>query len=408
VINKDSLKLATVVVVVSVVVSGGSYYLGFQTGLDQTKNIVVENVTNIDTPEDITADFSLFWEVWGKLKEEHIKGAEIDEQELVYGAIEGLTSALGDPNTVFFAPDESKKFNEDIRGNFSGIGAEIGIRDNRLVIIAPLKNTPAEQAGLRPGDHIFKIDDTTTDDINVEEAVKLIRGDTGTIVTLTIIREGEESSRTFDITRASIIIPTVEWEIIDRDIIHLRMFSFSGNTPIAFQQAMVSALLAGGDGLILDLRGNPGGFLDISVRIAGFFLERGQVVVTEKFTSGSETVLRARGNEALRDFPVVILIDEGSASASEILAGALRVHNGTKIVGDKSFGKGTVQELQDLRGDSTLKITIANWLLPNGDLIEGNGLEPDVSVKITQEDIDNDRDPQLDEAIRIINVEISE
>lgn len=404
--NKDSLKTAAAALIVSVVISGGSYYLGFQTGLDQTKNIVIENVTNIDAPENITADFSLFWEVWGKLREEHIKGAEIDEIELVYGAIKGLTNALGDPNTVFFPPEDSKKFNEDIRGNFSGIGAEIGIRDNRLVIIAPLKNTPAERAGLRPGDHIFKIDDTTTDDISVEEAVKLIRGDAGTVVTLTIIREGENNSQTFEITRANVTIPTVEWEMIDGNIVHLRMFSFSGNTPIAFQQAMVSALLAGGDGLILDLRGNPGGFLDISVRIAGFFLERGQVVVTEKFTSGDETVLRARGNEALVKFPLVVLINEGSASASEILAGALRVHNGTKIVGKKSFGKGTIQELQELRGESTLKITIANWLLPNGDLIEGNGLEPDVTIEMTPEDIEEGRDPQLDEAIKILKKEL--
>jgi len=230
---------------------------------------------------------------------------------------------LATPIQFFFSPEDSKKFNEDIRGNFSGIGAEIGIRDSRLVIIAPLKNTPAERVGLRPGDHIFKIDDTTTSDISVEEAVKLIRGDVGTVVILTIIREGESNSQTFEITRANVTVPTIEWEMIDGNIVHLRMFSFSGNTPIAFQQAMVSALLAGGDGLILDLRGNPGGFLDISVRIAGFFLERGQVVVTEKFTSGDETVLRARGNEALVDFPLVVLINEGSASASEILAGAL-------------------------------------------------------------------------------------
>jgi len=406
--DKQFLKIGGIALAISISIGSTAYYLGFQEGLSQTKNIVVENVVDIDTPDDVTADFSLFWEVWEKLRAEHIRGGEVDEKELLYGAIGGLTDALGDPNTVFFAPEESKKFNEDIRGNFSGIGAEIGIRDGRLVVISPLKNTPAEQAGLQPGDHILQIDGVPTDGMAVEEAVTLIRGDFGTTVTLTIIREGVESSLNVEITRANITIPTVEWELLQGNIIHLQMFSFNTNTALAFQQAMVSALLAGGDGLILDLRGNPGGFLDVSVRIAGFFLERGQVVVTEKFTSGDEVILRARGNEALSNFPTVILINEGSASASEILAGALRVHKGVKIIGEKSFGKGTVQELQDLRYGSTLKITIANWLLPNGDLIEGNGLTPDITVELTIEDIEAERDPQLDRAIEVLKEELSE
>jgi len=170
---------------------------------------------------------------------------------------------------------------------------------------------------------------------------------------------------------------------------------------------MVAALVDGGDGLILDLRGNPGGLLDVAVSIAGFFMERGEVVVTEKFTSGDNTVLRSTGNGALKDFPVVVLINEGSASASEILAGALRVNNGTKIVGKKSFGKGTVQELETLSNDSTLKITIANWLLPDGTLIEGNGLEPDFTVEITPEDIAAGRDPQLEKAIEVLKAEMA-
>ena len=404
--NKEFLKIVGVSFVISISIGAAAYYVGFEEGLDQTKNIVVENVTDINTPDDVTADFSLFWEVWEKLKTEHIKGNEIDEENLLYGAIEGITNAIGDPNTVFFAPEESKKFNEDIRGNFGGIGAEIGIRDNRLIVIAPLNNTPAERAGLLPGDHILQINDKLTDNMTVEEAVTLIRGDLGTIVTLTIIRDDTENSKKIEITRANIIVPTVEWEMLDDNIIHLKMFSFSANTATAFQQAMVGALLAGGDGLILDLRGNPGGFLDVSVRIAGFFLERGQIVVTERFTSGDETILRARGNEALVKFPTVILINEGSASASEILAGALRVHNSTKIIGEQSFGKGTVQELQSLRYGSTLKITIANWLLPNGELIEGNGLTPDIKVEITAEDIEAERDPQLDKAIEILKQEL--
>jgi len=405
--NKETLKFVLIAILISVAVGSGAYYTGFQRGLDETKNIIIENVIDVNAPDDITADFGLFWEVWAKLKDEHIKGGEVNEQELVYGAIEGLTKAVGDPNTVFFRPEDSKKFNEDIRGNFSGIGAEIGTRDGKLVIIAPLNNTPAERAGLEPGDHIIQIDSEPTDGITVEEAVRRIRGELGTTVTLTIIRDSFEGSRDFEIVRANITVPTVEWELIEDNIVHMRVFSFNANTTLAFQKSMVSALLAGGDGLILDLRGNPGGFLDVSVRIAGFFLERGQIVVTEKFSSGDETILRARGNEALRNFPTVILINEGSASASEILAGALRVHNGTKIVGENSFGKGTVQELQALRNESTLKITIANWLLPNGDMIEGNGLTPDSFIEITQEHIERGEDPQLEEAIRILKEELA-
>ena len=404
--SKNLLKRTLSAVLLIMVVSAGSYYFGFQHGLDQTKNIVIENVTNLDSPDNVSVNFNLFWEVWNKLKTEHIKGAEISDQDLLYGAIKGLTGALGDPNTVFFTPEDSKRFNEDIRGNFSGIGAEIGMRDGKLIVIAPLENTPAQRAGLEPGDVILQIDGNPTSDITIEEAVKEIRGEMGTNVTLTIIRNGWENSKNFEITRANISVPTVEWEMIDGNIIHLHLFSFSENSAADFQKAMVSALLSGGDGLILDLRGNPGGFLDVAVKIAGFFLERGDIVATERFASREETILRARGNAALLRFPVVVLINEGSASASEILAGALRVQNGTKIVGEKSFGKGTVQELQNLGDDSTLKITIANWLLPNGDLIEGNGLDPDVTVEITKEDVEAGRDPQLESAIEIIKKEM--
>jgi len=399
--HKDPIKVLAILIVISVILSGG-YYLGYQDGLDETKNIVITNVTDTDNPEEVTADFNLFWEVWSKLKEEHIEASNISEKDLVYGAIEGLVDAYNDPNTVFFPPEDSKKFNDDIRGNFSGIGAEIGIRNDKLTIIAPLKDTPAEKAGLQPGDHISQIDGELTDGITVDEAVRKIRGEEGTVVTLTIIREGWDSSRDFEITRGNIEIPNVEWEIIDGNIIHMELFSFSGNATQDFQRAMLQALLSDGEGLILDLRGNPGGLLDVSVRVAGFFLERGEVVVTEKFSTGEEIILRSTGNGALKEFPTAILVNEGSASASEILAGALRVHNGTKLIGKQTFGKGTVQELNDLSDDSTIKITIANWLLPDGTLIEGNGLEPDIEVELTEENFQNGEDPQLDRAIEEI------
>ena len=404
--TKNSLRKLILSIFIIVVAIAGSYYLGFQHGLDQTKNIVIENVTNSNTPSNITTNFSLFWEVWNKLKTEHIDSNEVSDQDLMYGAIKGLTGALGDPNTVFFTPDESEKFNEDIRGSFGGIGAEIGIRDGNLTIIAPLVDTPAQSAGLKAGDTVLQIDGNPTSDITIDDAVQEIRGDPGTVVTLTILRDGWDNSQKFEITRAIISVPTVKWEMIDGDIIHLNLFSFSQNSTVDFQKAMIQALIQGGNGLILDLRGNPGGFLDVAVRIAGFFVDRGEVVATEKFTSGDERVLQAAGNAALKDLPVVVLVDEGSASASEILAGALRVDNGTKIVGVKSFGKGTVQELENLSDGSTLKITIANWLLPNGDLIQGNGLEPDVNVELTDEDIEAGDDTQLNAAVELLKSEM--
>ena len=405
--TKEPIKILAVILITGAL-AGGAYYLGFQDGLDETKNIVIEHLTNTDAPEEINTDFNLFWEAWDTLKAKHIKSEEISDEALLYGAINGLTEAFGDPNTTFFTPDDSKKFNEDVRGNFSGIGAEIGIKEDQLIIVAPLKDSPAETAGLMPGDKILQIDEKSTNDLAVEEAVKLIRGELGTVVTLTILRDGWDNSQNFEITRANIQIPAVEWEMVDENIIHLRMFTFSRNTPLDFQKAMLAGILDGGDGLILDLRGNPGGLLDVAVSVAGFFLDRGEVVVTEKFASDEENVtLRSYGNGALKNFPVVILVNGGSASASEILAGALRVHNSTPLIGEKTFGKGTVQELESLSNDSTLKITIANWLLPDGTLIEGNGLDPDYPVEITNDDITAGRDPQLEKAIEILRVQMT-
>jgi carboxyl-terminal processing protease len=386
--------------------TSGAYYLGFKTGLEQTKNIVIKNVTDTDAPEDVKINFSLFWEAWSKLKEKHIKGTEIDERTLLYGAINGITNAFDDPNTTFFEPDEAKKFNEDISGNFSGLGAEIGIREGRLLIISPLKDSPAEKAGLQPGDYITKIGGESTNGITVEEAAKKLRGEPGTKIVLTILKEESGEEKDIEITREPIQIPTVEWDMIDGNIIHLRIFSFNANTPTAFQKAMISSLLDNGKGMILDLRNNPGGLLDVAVDIAGWFLDRGSIVVTERFTSGEEKPFRASGNEALKDFPVVILINKGSASASEILAGALSVYKDTKLIGEKSFGKGTVQSLEELSDGSTLKITIANWLLPDGTIIEGNGLEPDFQIQISQEEIEAGKDPQLNKAIEILKQEL--
>ncbi len=404
--RKRTLGIVGLIIIVTITLVSGIYYIGFNAGLEQTKRIVIENVSNTTSPEVNSANFAVFWEVWDKLKNDYLNGGDLSNQDLIYGATKGLTEATGDPHTTFFNPEDSKKFNDDVRGVFAGIGAEIGIRDKQIIIVAPLKGTPAELAGVKPGDKIRKIDGESTQGMSIDEAVKKIRGKIGTKVVLTIFRDDWDKEKDIEIIRADIRVPTVRWKIKDGNIIYLQLFSFNGNTDTVFKNAIIQSVLSGGKGIVLDLRGNPGGYLDVAVDIAGWFIKRGDVVVMERFSSGDKTILRANGNEALRGFPVVILIDKGSASASEILAGALRVQNGIKLVGEQSFGKGTVQELQRLSDGSSLKVTVANWLLPDGSIIEGNGLTPDVKVPISENDITAGKDPQLEKAIEVLKQEM--
>ena len=406
--NKKKLAAIAVVVVILGLSSFGSYYFGLQKGLQDTKNIVIEGISGGEPPEGATtADFSVFWQAWDKLKKEHISGKEISDQNLVYGAIRGLTKSLDDPNTIFFDPEDYKKFNQDISGSFSGIGAEIGIRNDQLIVIAPLKGSPAEHVGLMAKDKILKIDDKETFDLNVDEAVKLIRGPEGTKVTSNILRNGWDKPKDFEIVREPIEIPTVDWSMKEGGIAYIQLYNFNANTDLAFYRAMVDIILEKkAEGVILDLRNNPGGYLNVAVDLAGWFLEKGDVVAKERFADGNERSFKAGGNETLKNIPMVILINGGSASASEILAGALKYNRGIKLIGEKSFGKGTVQELQELKDDSALKITVANWLLPDDSIIEKNGLTPDIEVKLTEEDINTDKDPQLDKAIEVLKQEM--
>ena len=388
------------------IIGGGGYYIGFQQGAEQPKIITVRGVGNLEPDQQVTADFGVFWEAWQKLRDNHVRGGEATDQAFIYGAISGLTDSLKDPNTVFFPPADSKKFEEDVIGEFGGIGAEIGIRNDQLVIVAPLENSPAEKAGLKAGDKILAIDGKNTAGLGVDEAVRKIRGEINTKVTLTILRNGESRSQDITIIRRKIEVPTLKLDVLDGNIAHLKLFSFNQNAPFLFYRSVLTILLGKADGIVLDLRNNPGGFLEVAVNLAGWFLDKGQVVVTEKFRSGEEIVFRADGAAALKKIPLVILINKGSASASEILAGALRDHYGVKLVGEKSFGKGTVQELFALKDDSKLKITVANWLLPKGQTIEENGLTPDFEVKLTEEDIENKKDPQLEKALEVLKQEI--
>lgn len=390
-------------IIAAVLLLGGALYGGYRIGQQDPHVITVKKLTNIDD-EEINVDFGVFWQVWEKLKEGHIDGDKVADKDMVYGAVAGLVNSLKDPHTIFLPPSDAKKFEEDVSGNFGGIGAEIGIRDDQLVIIAPIKDSPAEKSGLQPKDKILKVDDEIAVNFNVNEAVKLIRGEIGTKVTLTILRNGWEDPKEFVITRAEIKVPTIDWDVKEGNILHLKFYAFNENAIPMFYNAVVGGLLKGAEGMVLDMRNNPGGFLDVSVQLAGWFVPRGSTVVTEAFRSGENLNFRANGNEALKNFPVVVLVNAGSASASEILAGALRDLRGIKLVGEKTFGKGTVQELQALKDGASLKITVAKWLLPSGAVIEKNGLIPDYEVKITEKD--KEVDPQLEKAFEVLKAEI--
>jgi carboxyl-terminal processing protease len=379
---------------------------GYSYGTRTPKTIVVKGVTGADGAETTDADLGTFWQAWETIDDIHLKAKEAKNEERVYGAISGLVSSLKDPYSLFLKPGDSKQFEDDIRGNFGGIGAELGIRKGRLLIIAPLKDTPASRAGLRGGDAILRVNATSTDGMSIDEAVRIIRGKERTQVTLMIARESWEKPREFKLTRERIVVPTLDSEIKEGNIAYVRLYSFNGNAGSLFYQAIAEASTQGARGLLFDLRNNPGGYLDAAVNLAGWFLPRGTLVVSEEGRMGVMEELRANGNAALANFPVVMLINEGSASASEILAGALRDQRHIKLVGAQSFGKGTVQQLTDLRDGSSLKLTIAHWVLPSGTILEGKGIVPDIEVKLTDEDIEKKRDPQLDKALEVLKAEI--
>jgi len=370
------------------------FIFGFWLGKSQV-------VCPVCPPADV--DFSLFWEAWKTVEEKYVDKEKINIQEMIYGAISGMIKSLNDPYTVFLKPEDAKRFIEDVKGTFEGVGMEIDIRDDQLQVIAPLEGTPAQKAGLRPGDIILKIDGKSTIDITIDEAVNLIRGPKGTEVILTIYRQEWEESKDIKIIRGVIDIPSLMLEIRDDQIAYLRLYQFSEKAASDFREAAIKILSSDAQKIILDLRNNPGGYLEVAQEIAGWFLEKGQLVAIEDFGESKEQKDHlAEGNAKLVSYAMVVLINKGSASGSEILAGALRDNRGVKIIGETSFGKGSVQELTKLKGSSSLKITIARWLTPNGEFIADKGLEPDIKVEMTAEDYEAGLDPQLDKAVEII------
>jgi len=351
-------------------------------------------------PEDL--DFSLFWEAWHAIEKNYVDPERIDRQQMIYGAIRGMLDSLEDPHTFFMEPDEFKAFEKGAEGRFEGVGMEIGIRDNQLTVIAPLEGTPADRAGLRAGDKIIKIEDKDTQDMSVDMAVLLIRGPKGTEVILTVLREGWSEPKEFTVIRETIDIPSLKWELLEGNIAYIKLYGFTRVAAYDFNVAAAEIMASPAEKIILDLRNNTGGYLDVAQQIAGWFLKKGEIVAFAETISGEiETTYKAEGASKLLPYPAIVLVNQGSASASEILAGALRDNRGIKLVGETTFGKGSIQELKELT-EGGVKITTARWLTPAGNLIDEAGLEPDVAVELTDKDIEEDKDPQLDKALEIL------
>lgn len=346
-------------------------------------------------------DFGVFWEAWEKVEDKYTL-EPLDYKKMVYGAVSGMVNSLEDPYTVFFTPEDREMFEQDMKGSFSGIGAEIGFKDKFLTVIAPLKGSPAEKSGLLSGDKILKVDETEILGMNIDEAVSIIRGEKGTKVRLLISRDGLDELKEIEVTRDVIKIETVEWELKDGKIAYIKISQFKEETAAEFNSQINDILISDPAGIVVDLRNNPGGYVNILEDIAGRFLNRGDVIFTEDFGNGKREIYKAEGDNKFKDIPAVILINEGSASASEIFAGALKDNNGAKLVGKTTFGKGLVQEMQNLKDGSALKITIARWLTPSGIDINKEGIKPDHEVEMTLEDYEKGRDPQLEKAMELL------
>lgn len=387
---------------------GGGFWFGWTAGRKVPLNIVVSGVQDIGTPSSTNADFNTFWQAWQIINDNYLRNPSTTNQEKVYGAVNGLVNSLGDPYSEFFDPQSNKQFQQDITGDFGGIGAQLGIdAQNHIVVIAPLKGTPAERAGLRAKDWIVAINATSTDGMSVDRAVSLIRGPVGATVTLSIMREGWSAPKDFKITRESIVVPNVDFEM-KGDIAHITLNEFTQDAGSAFYQALLRAVNAKASGMVLDLRDDPGGYLEVAVDISGYFLKTGSLVVKEVGRTVQEQDFNSTGDGALSNFPMVVLVNGGSASAAEILAGALHDDRGIKLVGEKTFGKGTVQELEPLSDGSAIKLTVAHWVLPSGRILDHDGLVPDYAVTSTESDVAAGRDPQLVKALQVLQAEITQ
>jgi carboxyl-terminal processing protease len=399
--KNKKIKIVAVSLTVGVIVFVSGMYIGFN---NHTKAEQVFAFLGKEADTEITADFGPFWKVWKEIDEKYPDAESVDAQARVYGAISGLVQSLEDPYSEFFPPEETKQFEEEISGNFSGVGMEVGMKNGELRVIAPLKDTPAFKAGILAGDRILKIDDKITTDMSLTDAVKLMRGEKGTEVTLTILHEGDSETNEIKIIRDIINIPVLDTKLRDDGIFVISLYNFSANARSEFRSAIKEFVASKKDKLVLDLRGNPGGYLNAAIDMSSWFLPQGKTVVIEERGKGKEQkIFRSSGYNIFNDkLKFVILIDKGSASASEIVAGAMQDHNRAILVGEKSFGKGSVQEVVEITDETIFKVTIAKWLTPLGNSISEKGLTPDYEVKITKEDIEAKKDTQMEKAVELL------
>ncbi len=360
-------------------------------------------ITRGDVPNN-TVDYSLLWNTLDLLNTKFVD-RPLDQQKLMYGAVAGLVSAAGDPYTLFFNPDEAKSFTEQLKGSFDGIGAEVGVKDNQIVIIAPLEDTPASRAGLLAGDAILAINGESTSGMAVDQAVSKIRGPAATTVKLTILHLGKHDPQEISITRAKIVIKSVKLEtkeVAGKKIAVVKINQFGDDTK-GLLDHVVDTIVAGSySGVIIDLRNNPGGYLETAVSTISNWVDAGQVAVKEIGFGKSEKVYSTAGVPRLKGIKTIIIANGGSASASEIVAGALQDYKVATVVGVKTFGKGSVQELQEVQNNSEVKITVAKWFTPKGRGIDKKGLEPDIKVELTPDDAKNNKDPQMDKALELL------
>lgn len=395
-----------VVTLLVLVLAGSSFSTGWFLGKQQGIRSVVpegegrvlnQGLASASASEDI--DFGQFWDVWNLVKENYYQ-QPVSDRDLFYGALAGMVAGAGDPYTVYFDPEQAQEFQDALSGTFSGIGAEIGLRDDLLVVVAPLEDSPAQRAGILAGDTIWAIDGTETSGMSVEHAVTLIRGEAGTQVTLTVSHDGIAEAADIVITRDTITIDSVEWEMTEDGIAVVSLHEFNDDTSALFNEAMNELLSKNASGLILDLRSNPGGLLSTAIDIASAWVGY-QPVVLEKEQEDTHSFSGVNAPR-LQGIPTVVLVDGGSASASEIVAGALQDYGLATVVGTQTFGKGSVQDYRSLPDGSAVKVTIAEWYTPDGRSINETGITPDVVVEYTQEDANAKRDPQKEKALEIL------
>ncbi|MBM3231672.1 S41 family peptidase [Candidatus Peregrinibacteria bacterium] len=359
--------------------------------------------TVVEDPEK-EVDITLLWSVWRLLARHYIEPGELQTTPLLHGAVSGLVDAVGDPYTSFMPPKENKEFKQSLNGTLQGIGAELTEKEGRVVIVAPLKGSPAEAAGLLPGDIITHVDGLSMEGVSLNDTVDKIRGPKGTTVVLTVERAGSEESIDFSIVRDDIKVPSTEFEIkkfAGKKIGYIALNRFGDTTTTEVAEEVKGFVRQNVDGIIFDVRFNGGGYLDKAVDLSSMFLKQGKVVTVAR-RGGDDTQYYVSGRPIAADVPLVILINEGSASASEIFAGALQDAGRAKIIGKKSFGKGTVQEVFELPGGTSIRITTARWLTPNGKDLGKEGVHPDIEVDRTKEQMEAKEDPQMEKALEVV------